>query len=118
MQLIVDGEIVSEDPNAQLVTQEVIENLTNGVEIPVILVDTDVLDNGLTYVQAVIDEDDVYILEYQDGSLDRHYFCTSEISVDDIVHTFVLYLDANPEWKTGLCWEKLDPDEMIIQSSY
>ena len=118
MQLIVGEEIISEDPNAQLITQEVVENLTSGVETPVILIDTDVLDNGLTYVQAIIDEDDVYLLEYQDGLLDRHYFCISEISIDDIVRTFVLYLNANPEWKTSLCWEKLDPDEMIIQSSY
>lgn len=114
MQLIVNGEIISQNPNTQMVTREVIENLTSGVEIPVILVDTDALDNGMTYVQAITDEDDVYILEYQDGSLDRHYFCNSEISIDDIVRVFVLYLDANPEWQMSLCWEKLDSDEMIL----
>ena len=114
MQLIVNGEIISENPNTQMVTQEVIENLANGVEISVILVDTDAPDNGMTYVQAITDEDDVYILEYQDGSLDRHYFCSSEISIDDIVRVFVLYLDANPEWQMGLHWEKLNSDEMIL----
>ena len=117
MQFIANEKIMSENADTQLVAQA-IESLSSEVGNYVILVNTDIPDNGMTFIQTLYDEDGVYLLEYQSGSLDEHYFCGSEISLDDITRVFLLYLSNSPKWQIGLYWEKLNPDEMNIVDSY
>ena len=47
-----------------------------------------------------------YILEYQDGSLDKHYRATDgPIKLDQILVAFRKYRDGDPTWLTDFTWE-------------
>ena len=50
-----------------------------------------------------------YILEYQDGSLDKHYRATDgPIKLDQILVAFRKYRDGDTTWLTDFTWELMD----------
>jgi hypothetical protein len=50
-----------------------------------------------------------YVLEYQDGSLDRHYQAVDRpIAVDRVTAVFLKYLRGDSSWRSDFRWEKMD----------
>ena len=55
----------------------------------------------MTYIQT-----DGVSLEYQEGSLDSHYFCPELLTFDHMVLALQSYANGNDWWKTEIRWEK------------
>lgn len=50
-----------------------------------------------------------YVLEYQDGSIDRHYRAIGgAIKLDQIKAAFRKYRDGDASWLTDFEWERID----------
>lgn len=65
-----------------------------------------------TYIQTSGSPEAGFILEYQDGSLDKHYRAADlKISQDKIVSAFVSYGNQDGVWRDSLVWEKHDLSE-------
>ena len=64
-----------------------------------------------TYIQCAEQNEPPweYILEYQDGSLDKHYRATDgPIKLDQILTAFRKYRDGDATWLTDFTWELMD----------
>lgn len=67
-------------------------------------------DSG-TYLQCAEQQEPPfeYILEYQEGSLSRHYRAVDEpIPLDRVLSAFLKYLRGDASWRTDFQWEKVD----------
>ncbi len=65
--------------------------------------------NDMNYIQAAPGdfEGEGLVLEYQDGSLDRHYSASdTNISKELILSVFLAYLKGEDSWKDKFIWEK------------
>ena len=61
-----------------------------------------------TYIQCARTETQEYLLEYQDGALDRHFRATSSpIRLDDAVSALVKYLRNDRAWQSDFTWERV-----------
>jgi hypothetical protein len=76
-----------------------------------------ILSDGRTFIQCALryESPDCYILEYQDGSEDRHYRAVDErITFDRVLSGFRKYLRSDESWRTDFRWEKVDLDAELI----
>jgi hypothetical protein len=67
-------------------------------------------DSG-TYIQCAEQKEPPweYILEYQDGSLDKHYQAKdASITLDRVLAAFAKYLRGDGSWRSNFQWEKMD----------
>jgi len=67
--------------------------------------------NDDTYIQCAEQSEPPYeyILEYQDGSIDRHYRAVAEsITLDEVLAAFVKYVRQDASWMREFRWEKMD----------
>lgn len=64
------------------------------------------------YMQFYHNDDDTYLLEYRDGSFEKHYAETSEqLSIDEVLSAFVGYLEGDEQrWKAKHEWRKVEFD--------
>jgi hypothetical protein len=65
--------------------------------------------NDMNYIQAAPGdfEGEGLVLEYQDGSLDRHFSASdTNISKEQILSVFLAYLKGEDSWKDKFIWEK------------
>jgi hypothetical protein len=65
--------------------------------------------NDMNYIQAAPGdfEGEGLVLEYQDGSLDRHFSASdTNISKELILSVFLAYLKGEDSWKEKFNWEK------------
>jgi hypothetical protein len=86
------------------VTEAEIRKLIGEEQFAILSVD----DN--TYMQCSEQDDppDEYVLEYQDGSLKRHFAATDgPITLERVVEAFVKYLRGDESWKKDFRWEKM-----------
>ncbi len=73
-----------------------------------------ILGGDWTYLQAAQEDDPdfdlpYFVLEYQDGSLDRHYRAADgPLDLDDVIDAFVMYAAGDPGWKDDFTWEKMN----------
>jgi hypothetical protein len=62
-----------------------------------------------TYIQCARTDTQDYVLEHQEGSVQRHYRATSSpIRRDEALAALVQYLRGDPSWKADFGWEKVD----------
>lgn len=64
-----------------------------------------------TYMQCAQQDESPfeYILEYQDGSLERHYEAVDgPITLDRVLGAFVKYLRGDDSWKQDFEWVRMD----------
>ncbi|MGD1087598.1 MAG: J domain-containing protein [Verrucomicrobiota bacterium] len=64
--------------------------------------------DDLTYLQTSNWKNLGYVLEYQDGSLQRHYQSTSLLTSTHIQQAFEWYLRADNRWLSAFIWTKID----------
>ena len=64
--------------------------------------------DDMTYIQAGGDRHTGFDLEYQEGSVDRHYRAQKDdISLDEIVQAFIRYRDGWSDWKVQFRFERI-----------
>jgi hypothetical protein len=65
----------------------------------------------MTYMQTLWTPDG-YLVEYQDGSLERH-FCTvrADLSAEDVIAAFQSYAAGEGAWRTMFEYERIELDE-------
>ena len=65
--------------------------------------------NDMNYIQAAPGdfEGEGLVLEYQDGSLDKHYSASDTIIPKELIlSVFLAYLKGEESWKDKFIWEK------------
>lgn len=98
-------EQVIHDPSPEQISA-VIEGLAPGGDSFAILA-TDA--DELTFIQAIGSPSEGFSLEYQDGSLDLHFECTSQdLTAEHVVLAFRSYRRGEPAWKTAFAWQRLE----------
>ena len=100
MELIVNGEelegLVS---NRQI--EESIRSLTGDGDSFAILARAE-----QEYIQTSGDPSHGFVLEYRDGSEDKHFSCSNfELSAEQVIRAFQSYLAADDKWKSELEWQ-------------
>jgi hypothetical protein len=57
-----------------------------------------------------------YNLEYQDGSLVKHYRATDKLmTLDQVLSAFLKYMRGDPSWRTDFGWEKMEFDFTVTK---
>ncbi len=59
------------------------------------------------FLQASGEDDGPYALEYREGSGDRHFRCTRDLTKAEVEGAFLKYLNRDARWKTDFPWEPL-----------
>ena len=96
---------VIHDPSPEQVSA-VIEGLPPGGDSFVILADD---ADEMTFIQAMGSPAEGFGLEYQEGSLDQHFECTSQdLTAEHVVLAFRSYLRGETAWKTAFTWERME----------
>jgi len=66
--------------------------------------------SGLSYMQTAGGGDELFVLEYQEGSLDAHYRCTSlDLTAAQVARAMVQYAARDGRWRDELEWRNVDP---------
>jgi hypothetical protein len=71
-------------------------------------------DDPMTYIQCAPHPETPaeFVLEYQDGSLKRHFHAIdAPVTMDRVVGAFGKYLRKDPSWKRDFKWQKDEPME-------
>jgi hypothetical protein len=63
--------------------------------------------DGLTYMQAFLDDDSSWTLEYQDGHLDKHFQASTKLSAEGAIGLFLDFGKGDERWRTSVNWDKL-----------
>ena len=70
-----------------------------------------ILGGDNSYIQYWVDESGKgpYTLEYQEGSLDKHYRAVDEpITLDRVVSAFSKYVRGDESWRSDFRWERIE----------
>ena len=70
--------------------------------------------NNMNYIQTAIGEkeEEGFILEYQEGSLDKHFIATDrDLELDRIIEIFIAYNNGDEKWKSDFQWDLSVIDE-------
>ena len=96
---------VIHDPSPEVIAA-VIEGLPAGGDSFAILAsDAD----ELTFIQAIGSPAEGFALEYQDGSLDRHFECASQdLTAEHVVLAFRSYQRGETVWRTAFEWRPME----------
>ena len=105
MELEVDGEVVSRQPDAALLAS-VIHDLDQGIGEFAILSRDD-----SRFVQTAPDMDPgSFILEYRDGTQNLHIHCVDPyLGADAVIRAFTHYLQGDDRWLADHAWELMNP---------
>ncbi len=61
------------------------------------------------FVQALGSYSGGFTLEYQDGSLDKHFQCeNTRLDFETVVKAFQSYARRDPHWKSNLDWKRIE----------
>jgi hypothetical protein len=87
------------------VTEQDIRTSIEGEEFAILAVDEN------TYMQCAEQKQSPYeyVLEYQEGSLDRHYRAVDDgIPLEKVMVAFLKYLRRDASWKSDFKWERIE----------
>lgn len=68
-------------------------------------------DKPLTYIQGAEQKQPPYeyVLEYQKGSIKRHYEATDHpVTLERVLSAFAKYLRGDPSWRRDFRWRRMD----------
>lgn len=68
-------------------------------------------EDPMTYIQCAKEEEEPFnwVLEYQDGSLERHFRAVdAPVTLDRVVSAFIRYLRKDASWIADFEWETDD----------
>jgi len=103
MQLDRAGQRTIDSPNAETIAAELRAG-AQAEEFFAVLSEFDA-----RFIQAAGNDMEGFALEYQDGGLNHHYRCANEqLTVDQVIRAFQLYLTKDLRWLTEFEWELVD----------
>jgi hypothetical protein len=60
-----------------------------------------------TYIQAAVNSDGSFVLEYQEGSTDSHYAVTGSVALTEVLEALQAYARKEGTWKARFAWERV-----------
>lgn len=109
MRLVLENGMVYENPDATEI-ERALRSLSWATENSFAILEK----ADLTYMQTAQEDDPnidpqdpFYVLEYQDGSLERHFRAIGPISLDRVIEAFVQYARED-SWREALEWERMN----------
>jgi len=78
-------------------------NSLKGKEEPFVILGSD----NMMYMQA-IEVEDGFVLEYQEGSLDKHFSSIAPLKIEVIQKALLQYLEGSTDWKNEIDFEIID----------
>ena len=66
--------------------------------------------NGYTYMQARFGSFGMWIMEYQDGNLDKHYKATGALDVEEASALLIAYAEGQEAWRGMTEWGAMNID--------
>lgn len=66
-----------------------------------------ILGEDWSYIQTAFDGDESFVLEYQDGSLEKHYKADRPVALEEVIGAFESYLRRDGAWQSRFRWERL-----------
>lgn len=103
MQLEIGTGLRIDDPSASQIAHE-LAALPGGIDSYAILSQDD-----LTYLQTAGGSSDGFSLEYQEGSIDRHYRSPqNDLPLATVIRAFQLYAAQDSSWRSLVAWERDD----------
>src|SRR5262249_3334595 len=103
LHLDIKGEQEICNPTAQQI-KAAIESITLDGERFIIL---DKEPSGMTYMQALLEDDSSWTLEFQDGSLEEHFQAAS-LSREKVTDMFLAFAGGNDIWRSSVKWEHIE----------
>jgi hypothetical protein len=64
--------------------------------------------SGLNYIQAYLNGDGRWSLEYQDGHIEQHFGLADSVKTGSVVRAFLSYARCEEAWKNEFNWHKID----------
>jgi len=61
--------------------------------------------SDFTYIQAMLESEHGFAIEYQEGKSNRRYICSQAISLEKTIRAFQCYAQKDNAWKTEVPWE-------------
>jgi hypothetical protein len=101
MDLTTGVRVAIANPSAAQIS-EVLAALPGGMNSFAILAESE-----LTYIQAAGDPVDGFVLEYQAGSIEQHYWSVrDDLALSTVSQAFQLYATSDASWQQLAIWEK------------
>ena len=101
MYLEINGNVVNEPVSDELIEKTVYSFTGEGDSFLILSVDE------MTYMQASGDPGGGFVLEYQDGSLEQHYYCADpDISAGKVTDAFRSYFARDDKWRKKYHWQR------------
>ncbi len=63
--------------------------------------------DSLTYIQAMLEDNSSWVVEYQEGDL-KHHFQASNLSTEKVTAMFVAYAGGDEVWRSSAKWERIE----------
>ena len=98
--------------NLEVESGRIVENVAEG-DIATLIDGEDfaILGDDQSYMQCAAQggQPSRYLLEYQEGSVDRHFRALEgPFSLERVVAAFSSYLRGDPAWKQTFAWERVE----------
>ncbi len=99
--LTLENDTLIDNPTSNQIAQ-VISSLNTTDNTFAILESSD-----MTYIQTAFQNAGEFVLEFQDGSLDKHYQTTVETPLE-VMAAFQGFLESREDWKRTINWQKIE----------
>jgi len=64
-------------------------------------------EDGFTYIQAMLEDNSLWTVEYQDGSLEKH-FQASNVDTKRVVTMFLAFAGGDETWRDAAQWTRTE----------
>jgi hypothetical protein len=64
--------------------------------------------NSLTFIQAYMLMESLWVVEYQDGHCDQHFKASSNVSTETVLQLFASYLNGEVSWRESAKWQRIE----------
>jgi hypothetical protein len=100
MKLSTDKDTKIDNPSREQIKAVLIDISNRPADAYIIIGETE-----MTYMQAAGDKEKRFIIEYQEGTLAKHFRTKGRLSMDQALEIFSSYCRGGTEWKTAATWE-------------
>lgn len=103
MELDLCGERAVKNPTPELIALE-LERYASRSDFFAVLA-----TSPMTYLQTAGNQEELYALEYQDGSTNRHFETTRKrLSLLEVQQAFERYIKGDTRWKSEFEWRRIE----------
>jgi hypothetical protein len=100
IRLILENDTIIDNPTSNQIALAL--STLNTTENTFAILESD----DMTYIQTAMENTQEFVLEFQDGSLDKHYQTNVETLLE-VMAAFQGFLEAREDWKRTIDWQKI-----------